>query len=101
MNSPKGKDKNARKCYSAKILYGSISNFQFDHLNHEFEGQGTRGSRKFGFSILDEVDSLIIDNGNHIAKLTEPFSGMGYLQHIYINIWKAIIEAEQKEAQEF
>lgn len=64
-------------------------------MTHEFEGHDTRGSRKFGFSILDEVDSLIIDNGNHIAKLSEPFSGMGYLQYIYINIWKAIVEAEE------
>lgn len=68
-------------------------------MTHEFERKGTRGNRNFGYAILDEVDSMIIDNGNHIAKLAEPFPGMSYLQYAYIQIWKALIEAEDEEMQ--
>jgi hypothetical protein len=37
--------------------------------------------------VLDEVDSLIIDEGSNIAKLSGPFPGMESLRYVYLNIW--------------
>lgn len=76
-----------RKCYKADIVYGTIGNFQFDFLKDSFLGLSTRAGRKFDSIILDEVDSMIIDNASHIAKLSSPFPGMESLKYIYINIW--------------
>ena len=82
--------KGKKESYSADILYGSISNFQFDYLRDSFEGLETRGDRKFGTVILDEVDSMLIDNGGHIAKLSGPLPGMESLRYIYIKIWQEL-----------
>nr|CAH7769926.1 unnamed protein product [Callosobruchus chinensis] len=90
----------ARQCYSADIVYGSINNFQFDHLKHSFLGLSTRGARPFDKIILDEVDSMIIDNASHIAKLSNPMPGMESLKYVYINIWQALYKAEAKVVQE-
>jgi preprotein translocase subunit SecA len=55
-----------------------MSSFQFDYLRHNFERTGIMGERKpeNNWVILDEVDSLVIDQGGNIAKLSNPFAGM-------------------------
>jgi preprotein translocase subunit SecA len=94
--------KGARKCYSADIVYGSIQSFQFDYLRDSFEGLGTLGARSAedNWVVLDEVDSLIIDQGGSIAKLSGPFPGMESLRYIYINIWKELAIAEDRVTEE-
>jgi hypothetical protein len=82
--------------YTADVLYGCISNFQFDYLRDSFKGLKTRADRKFDNVILDEVDNMIIDNASHIAKLSQPFPGMECFRYIYYNIWKKLCEAEKK-----
>ncbi len=89
-----------RECYKADIVYGSISNFQFDYLKDSFLGYKTRGDREFGEIILDEVDSMIIDNASHIAKLSGPLPGMESLKYIYIKIWQELHKAESKLVKE-
>jgi len=80
-----------KECYQSDIVYGSISNFQFDLLRHEHQGLETRGKednqRRFDTVIVDEVDSMLIDNGGHLAKLSGPLPGMEYLQPLLIFIW--------------
>ena len=85
VDGPKG-------CYGTDILYGCISNFQFDYLRDNFERLKTRGKRKFGTVILDEVDNMLIDNGGHIAKLSGPLPGMENLKYTYIKIWAKLNE---------
>lgn len=86
-----------RTCYESDVVYGSISNFQFDYLKHHFDRLKTLGNRitKNCWAILDEVDSLIIDQGGNVAKLSQPFPGMEGLRDVYINIWKALHKAEK------
>lgn len=86
-----------RDCYSADILYGTIGNFQFDYLRDSFKELKTRGDRKFedSVAILDEMDSILVDNGGHIAKLSIPFPGMESFKYIYIKIWEMLIKAEK------
>jgi preprotein translocase subunit SecA len=90
-----------RQCYTADVVYGSIGNFQFDYLKDSFEGLETRSKRGFGSVILDEVDSMLIDNGGYIAKLAEPFPGIDSLKHVYIEIWQELCKAEQNLCQDF
>ncbi|XP_055523905.1 uncharacterized protein LOC129717778 [Wyeomyia smithii] len=100
-----------RACYEVDIVYGSIGNFQFDFLKDSFLGYGTRARRPFENIILDEVDSMIIDNASHIAKLSGSLPGMENLKYVYIKIWMELLKAEkiiteelqlrlQKKAQE-
>ena len=95
-NSEEGYKDGERTCYRADIVYSSISNFQFDYLRHSFERLGTLGTRKpeNNWVLLDEVDSLLIDQGSNITKLSGPFPGMESLRYIYIKIWKALAKAE-------
>jgi preprotein translocase subunit SecA len=86
--------------YTADILYGTISNFQFDYLKDTFEGFNLRSDREFGQVILDEVDSMLVDNGGHIAKLASPYPGMESLRYIYIKIWEELHKAENSLAEE-
>lgn len=79
-------------CYKADVIYGSIGNFQFDYLKDHFLEQGTSAGREFGVVVLDEVDSMLIDNGRHIAKLASPFAGMESLRYIYVKIWQTLEE---------
>uniref|UniRef100_A0A1B0C9P5 Protein translocase subunit SecA n=1 Tax=Lutzomyia longipalpis TaxID=7200 RepID=A0A1B0C9P5_LUTLO len=90
-----------RSCYKKDIVYGSIANFQFDYLKESFLGFKTRAGRPFDTIILDEVDSMIIDNANHIAKLSGPFPGMDALKYVYIKIWQELHKAERAIVEEF
>jgi hypothetical protein len=90
----------SRGCYKADVVYGNIGNFQFDYLRDYSEGLGTRAGREFSVVILDEVDSMLLDNGGHIAKLAAPFPGMDILKYIYIKIWEELHVAEEKIVNE-
>jgi len=85
-----------KKCYFADVVYGSISNFQFDYLLHHFDGLDTFGGRCIATSwvVLDEIDSLLIDQGGNIAKISSPFPGMESLRYVYIAIWNELSTAE-------
>jgi preprotein translocase subunit SecA len=86
-------------CYTSGVVYGDIGNFQFDYLRDHFECQKTFGNRKFEetWAILDEVDSMLVDNGGHIAKLAEPFPGYDRLRYVYIKIWQELKKAKAEE----
>ncbi|MDN3030001.1 MAG: hypothetical protein QMO91_01325 [Candidatus Tisiphia sp.] len=90
-----------RECYKADIVYGCIGNFQFDYLKDSFLGLKTRADRPFESIVLDEVDSMIIDNASHIAKLSEQLPGMESLKYVYIKIWQELYKAEEAIIQEF
>jgi len=86
-----------KECYKADIVYGNITNFQFDYLRDSFEGYGTRNNRGFEkvSVILDEVDNMLVDNGGTIAKLSTPFPGMEALRYVYIKIWQKLVKGEE------
>jgi hypothetical protein len=92
--------KSGRGCYKADVVYGNIGNFQFDYLRDFSEDLGTRGGREFSVVILDEVDSMLLDNGGHIAKLAAPFPGMDILKYIYIKTWEELHVAEEEIVSE-
>ena len=78
----------AKPCYTSDIIYGDSLSFQSDLLRSEFKGLGTRGDRKFEAVIVDEVDSMLIDEGSKIAKLASPICGMEHLETVFIFVAK-------------
>ncbi|RMZ94555.1 pre translocase subunit, partial [Brachionus plicatilis] len=91
-------EKGTKTCYHSQVVYGSMANFQFDWLRHNAKQQGTMGSTDYDktWVILDEIDSLIIDQGSHIARLSQQFPGMDCLRYVYINIWMRLEEKERQ-----
>ncbi|CAF3657980.1 unnamed protein product, partial [Rotaria socialis] len=79
-----------KKCYAddIQIVYGDASNFQFDILREEYSLLGTRGCRSFNTVIIDEVDSLLIDNSSKIAMLANNIPGIDNLEPILFDIWQ-------------
>ena len=78
----------AKPCYTSDIVYGDSLSFQSDLLRSEFKGLGTRGDRNFEAVIVDEVDSMLIDEGSKIAKLASPICGMEHLETVFIFVAK-------------
>ncbi|KAL1506879.1 hypothetical protein ABEB36_006161 [Hypothenemus hampei] len=76
--------------------------FQFDWLRDSFEQLQTLGGIDFNniWVMLDEIDSLLIDQGGNIAKLSGPFPGMDSLRYVYINIWIALAKTEEQVTQQ-
>lgn len=95
-NSLKPYNGGEKICYKSDIVFGTIGNFQFDYLRDKFIGQQTRGDRPFEIIILDEVDNMLIDNAQHIAKLSENFPGMECLKYSYIKVWQQLTKAEKR-----
>ena len=70
------KDKNnnergPRKCYLADIVYGDAHNFQGDILSDKYMLEGTRNNRVFDVIIVDEIDSMFVDDysiGSNVLK---------------------------------
>jgi len=87
-NCDKGDNiKGFRGCYEADIVYGDAANFQYDILRHEYQGEGTRGKRIFECVIVDEVDSMLIDESAKIAMLASHLPGSEYIEFLYSSIW--------------
>jgi preprotein translocase subunit SecA len=88
-----------KKCYKddIDIIYGDAGNFQFDILRHDYSGLGTRGNRKFSntYAIIDEVDSMLVDDSSKIAMLADSMPGMNNLYVLYTNIWNRLNEIDR------
>ncbi|CAF0939898.1 unnamed protein product [Adineta ricciae] len=77
-------------CYKANIVYGTASQFQFDILRDEFSLLKTRADRPFDLVIIDEVDSMLIDETNATARLADHLPGMEWLNPLLCQIWQII-----------
>ena len=76
-----------KACYSADIVYGECSQFQFDFLFDEFGGLGTLNGRKDAICIVDEVDSMLLDDCSKMARLSHTVAGMDLLIPIYYLVY--------------
>ncbi len=66
---------NRKEAYAADIAYGTNNEFGFDYLrdNIEHHPQGIR-QRSFNFAIVDEVDSILIDESRTPLIISMPVS---------------------------
>ncbi|CAF4416357.1 unnamed protein product, partial [Didymodactylos carnosus] len=85
-----------KDCYTADIVYGEVSQFQFDTLRDEYSMLGTLGDRKCEIAIVDEVDSMLIDDSSKIARLSSTAAGMDYFQVFYVYIWQRLLTIKER-----
>lgn len=76
-----------KACYKKQIVYGEVSQFQFDTLRTEYAQLNSLAGRQCQVAIVDEVDSMLIDDSSKIARLATFIPGMDQLQIIYHFIW--------------
>ncbi|CAF4971220.1 unnamed protein product, partial [Rotaria sp. Silwood1] len=77
-------------------IYGEVAQFQFDTLRTEYSQLNTLGNRKFEVAIVDEVDSMLIDDSSKIARLATIIPGIDQLQLIYYTIWYRLIYLQDR-----
>ncbi|WP_371253674.1 DEAD/DEAH box helicase [Orientia tsutsugamushi] len=87
-------------CYSKDIVYGPIHEFQFDWLRHEHKKYGTRGDREFEVVIVDEVDSMLIDELDQTARLARSVPGMEHIAPILCGVASELSNLNKKIIQQ-
>lgn len=86
-NTDKTKDEDRKKCYQKDVVYGTIEAFAADHLRQIFEMKDVRPDRGYQCIIIDEVDSLLLDQGVQLTYLSSPMVSMQHLNIILAMIW--------------
>ncbi|VDP66764.1 unnamed protein product [Echinostoma caproni] len=82
-------------CYGADIVYGAVENFLSDILHQEFYKYNRRGQRNHDVVVVDEVDSMFIDEQNSSVHLCSGTPGMNHLLPILSTIRAQVNRAEQ------
>uniref|UniRef100_A0A914P5A1 Chloroplast protein-transporting ATPase n=1 Tax=Panagrolaimus davidi TaxID=227884 RepID=A0A914P5A1_9BILA len=72
------------------IIYGDLTTFQSDYLQHNFLSKNILGSRSFDVIIVDEVDSMLLDNGLNMLYLAHNVAELELLQPILTKIWQMV-----------
>uniref|UniRef100_A0A7E4ZVN0 Chloroplast protein-transporting ATPase n=1 Tax=Panagrellus redivivus TaxID=6233 RepID=A0A7E4ZVN0_PANRE len=81
-----------KSAYKAQVVYGEIGRFQSDYLLHSFYGKNILGERDRSNScvIVDEVDSMLLDNGNNMLYLSHTIPGMDLLEPLFVHLERII-----------
>ena len=85
-----------KTCYKSEIVYGEVSQFQFDTLRTDYAQLNTLGERQYEIAIVDEVDNMLIDDSSKIARLASSMSGMDQLQIIYHYLWRELVSLQNR-----
>ena len=85
-------DKEKKAVYCADVVYGTVSSFSGDILRNDFLTKDIRPHRKYELVIVDEVDSMLVDNGVQFNYLSHNLasSGLRHLEPLLALIWKAV-----------
>ncbi|XP_038151917.1 uncharacterized protein LOC119790461 [Cyprinodon tularosa] len=86
-NTNKTEDSKRKECYQMDIVYGTIEAFAADHLRQIFEMKDVRPNRSFQCIIIDEVDSLLLDQGVQLTYLSSPMVSMEHINSVLAMIW--------------
>ena len=70
-----------KDCYEKNIVYGTVGDFSRDILQANFLFKSIRRNRQHDIVLIDEVDSLMIDQGTEYTYLDDNFSKIG-LNHV-------------------
>ncbi|MBP9760152.1 MAG: preprotein translocase subunit SecA [Candidatus Pacebacteria bacterium] len=84
-----------KEAYSADITYGTNNEFGFDYLrdNIEYEVENLR-QREYYFAIIDEVDSILIDEARTPLIISAPGNASDDLYGQFAQIAKNLVEGE-------
>ena len=72
--------------YHCDIIYGDTQNFEAAILLEEFKEKKVRNGRPFDCIIVDEVDSISLDNIITMTQLTDSFPGRSCFYFFYYQI---------------
>jgi len=72
-----------KDAYSLDIVYRDTTQFSADILLQDYDFRKKRGNRGYDVVIIDEVDSMCIDNLGTETQLTKKFSGYQSLYTFY------------------
>jgi preprotein translocase subunit SecA len=90
-----------REAYEADITYGTNNEFGFDYLrdNLEYDAARTR-QRDFNYAIVDEVDSILIDEARTPLIISAPTVESENLYAVFADIAKSLIQDEDYTVEE-
>ncbi len=90
-----------RDAYHADITYGTNNEFGFDYLrdNLEYEPSKLR-QRPFNYAIVDEIDSILIDEARTPLIISSPTTDSENFYHIFANLVKDFIKDEDYTVDE-
>ena len=85
-----------QEAYEADITYGTNSEFGFDYLrdNIEFEAKRLRQQRGHGFAIVDEIDSILIDEARTPLIISAPAQDSENLYEVFARIAARLQEGD-------
>lgn len=81
---------NVKSCYKHDVVYGDVNEYQFDVLKDEYSLLGTRCGRKFDIAMVDEVDSMFIDENSKVCRLSNKIPAIDELKIILTLIWQEL-----------
>uniref|UniRef100_A0A914XMC0 Chloroplast protein-transporting ATPase n=1 Tax=Plectus sambesii TaxID=2011161 RepID=A0A914XMC0_9BILA len=76
--------------YKCNVVYGDIGHFQRDHLLHHFYRKNILGDRMRVAVIVDEVDNMLLDNGNNMLYLSHNVAGLEMLDSLFVFIQRVV-----------
>ncbi|MDP3962771.1 MAG: SEC-C metal-binding domain-containing protein, partial [bacterium] len=84
-----------REAYAADITYGTNNEFGFDYLrdNLEYEEKNLR-QREFNYAIVDEIDSILIDEARTPLIISAPTTESENLYQIFAGMANDLNEGE-------
>ena len=98
-------DDTNQQAYKSHIVYGDVGSFQRDVLTEESKPGGTSFSARCtdpstNCLIVDEVDSMFLDKGQHMLYLSHETAALKHLETLFIMIWSAVLSvSEESENQ--
>jgi preprotein translocase subunit SecA len=85
------KEEGPKECYQdRKVVFGTPYSFQVDILLDEYRERGTRAGRPYQILIVDEVDSMMVDQKAHQTLIASVFPGFNELVYPMKVIWNKI-----------
>ena len=78
------------------MVYGEVAQFQFDQLRDKYSQLGTLAGRECKVAIIDEVDSMLIDDSSKISRLSSTAAGLDHFQSIYTFLWQKLLLIKEK-----
>jgi preprotein translocase subunit SecA len=82
-----------QEAYAADITYGTNSEFGFDYLrdNIEFEAKNIRQNRGLHYAIVDEIDSILIDEARTPLIISAPAQESEKLYDLFATIAQSLV----------
>uniref|UniRef100_A0A914QLI7 Chloroplast protein-transporting ATPase n=1 Tax=Panagrolaimus davidi TaxID=227884 RepID=A0A914QLI7_9BILA len=79
------------KIYSdCDVIYGDLTVYQSDYLQDNYLSKNILGDRGMNVVIVDEVDSMLLDNGLNMLYLSHEIAELELLQPVFTKIWQMI-----------